>query len=100
VLWGNPDGLFSTVHKLVAIGMIVISIISYINLMKKAGGIESDIKLLLIFVGISLAIVLVTGALLSFDKFPVLPLKIIHGIRSGSVALLTLITVYKLIALQ
>ncbi|MDK2952283.1 MAG: hypothetical protein PWQ77_1948 [Kosmotogales bacterium] len=98
---GRPlNGPLFTVHKLVAIGMIVISIISYINLMKKAGGTESNIKLLLIFVGISLAIVLVTGALLSFDKFPVLPLKIIHGIGSGSTALLTTITIYKLIALQ
>lgn len=98
---GRPlNGPLFTVHKLVAIGMIVISIISYINLMKKAGRVESDIKLLLIFVGISLVIVLVTGGLLSFDKFPILPLKIIHGIGSGSAALLTAITVYKLIALQ
>src|SRR6056297_1601136 len=69
-LLGRPlnTALFN-VHKLIGIGMVVFSVIAFVRLFKLETLPKGPVKLLVVIAVISLAGLMATGGLLSFDKF-------------------------------
>jgi len=82
-LLGRPlnSALFN-VHKLIGIGMVVLSVIAFVRLFKLETLPEGPVKLLVIIAVISLVGLIATGGLLSFDKFSGKFIVILHSIST------------------
>lgn len=83
-------------HKIVAVVLVVVNVISYINLIKSTEISDSNFYLFLVLGVISMIIILITGGILSFDKFDIFPIKILHSASTISAIIFVAITLYKL----
>ena len=82
---GRPlNAALFNVHKLIAIGVIILSVIAFLRLFKATTSIESPVKLLTIIAVISLIGLVVTGGLLSFDRFAGRLIVAVHAISTGT----------------
>ena len=82
-LLGRPlnTALFN-VHKLIGIGMVVLSVITFVRLFKLETLPEEPVKLLVIIAVVSLIALIATGGLLSFDKFSSKFIVILHAVST------------------
>jgi len=82
-LLGRPlnTALFN-VHKLIGIGMVILSVIAFIRLFKLETLPEGPVKLLVVVAAISIIALIATGGLLSFDKFSGKFIVILHAIST------------------
>lgn len=82
-LLGRPlnTPLFN-VHKLIGIGMVVLSVIAFVRLFKLETFPKGPVKLLVVIAIISLVTLIATGGLLSFDKFSGKFIVILHAIST------------------
>jgi len=82
-LLGRPlnTALFN-VHKLIGIGMVVLSVIAFVRLFKLETLPDGPVKLLIVFAVISLIALIATGGLLSFDKFSSKLIVILHAVST------------------
>ncbi len=82
-LLGRPlNAVLFNVHKLIGIGMVVLSVIAFVRLFKLETLPEGPVKLLVVIAAISLIALIATGGLLSFDKFSSKFVVILHAIST------------------
>ncbi|HRW35674.1 MAG TPA: hypothetical protein P5107_11540 [Thermotogota bacterium] len=80
---GRPlnTALFS-IHKLIGIGMVVLSVIAFVRLFKLETLPEGPVKIFVIIAAVSLIALIATGGLLSFDRFSGKFIVILHTIST------------------
>lgn len=82
-LLGRPlNAVLFNVHKLIGIGMVVLSVIASVRLFKLETLPEGPVKLFVVIAAISLIALIATGGLLSFDKFSSKFVVILHAIST------------------
>ena len=82
-LLGRPlNTTLFNVHKLIGIGMVILSVIAFVRLFKLESLPEGPVKLLVVIAIISLVALIATGGLLSFDKFSGKFIVILHAIST------------------
>lgn len=82
-LLGRPlNTTLFNIHKLIGIGMVVLTIIAFVRLFKLDTLPEGPVKLLVVIAAISLVALIATGGLLSFDKFSGKFIVILHAIST------------------
>ncbi|MDX1416813.1 MAG: hypothetical protein R3293_21605 [Candidatus Promineifilaceae bacterium] len=94
---GRPlNSAIFTIHKLAAVGTIILIAIAVFNLGRSVG-IQRSALLIILVTGLFFISLVVSGALLSFDKLALLPVLRIHQIAPLLALVFSLITVYLLV---
>ncbi|HOO32892.1 MAG TPA: hypothetical protein PK466_12740 [Thermotogota bacterium] len=75
-----------TIHKLIALGFVIFSVVGFINLIKGSEAVDPLLKTLLIVAACSAVLLFVTGGLLSFDKFAKKFIVVFHAVLTAVVA--------------
>ncbi len=80
---GRPlNKVLFNIHKLIGLGLVVLSVIAFVRLFKIETLPEGPVKLLVFIAAISLVALIATGGLLSFDKFSGKFIVILHAIST------------------
>jgi len=80
---GRPlNKVLFNIHKLIGLGLVVLSVIAFVRLFKIETPPEGPVKLLVFIATISLVALIATGGLLSFDKFSGKFIVILHAIST------------------
>lgn len=80
--FGRPlNAALSAVHKLVALGSAVVTVLLFINLLKGIN-VEAGLLALLIAAGVCIVALIATGAILSGAKALNRPLLLVHNIST------------------
>lgn len=96
---GRPlNVILFNIHKISALTAIVLMILGFVRLLK-SGTIATQLQIVFIISGISLLLTLVTGGLLSFDKFDKKFFALVHRFSSFLVLVLTATGLYFLAVL-
>lgn len=94
---GRPlNSAFFTVHKLIAVGTVILIGVSVRDL-AKAVDMQTLIPVMIALTGLLFLALVVSGALLSFDKLAILPVLRVHQIMPLLALVFSTLTVYLLV---
>lgn len=94
---GRPlNSTLFTVHKLIAVGTVILIGVGIRNLTKAVAG-PGPSPIFIVITGLFFLALIVSGALLSFDKLAVLAVLRIHQIMPPLALALAAITIYRLV---
>jgi hypothetical protein len=93
---GKPyNGVLFNVHKLIALGMVILTVIQLYKKLTVTGS-TGVIWALMIFAGICVVVLFTTGALLSVGKLNYSVLKLVHSITPILLAIAMVLAIYLL----
>lgn len=81
---GRPlNKMLFNIHKLIGLGMVVLSVIAFVRLFKMETLPEGPVKLIVFIAAISLTVLIATGGLLSFDKLSGKFMVVLHAFSTA-----------------